>query len=480
MGLAMTFNITRRTFLAGMAAGAAFSPRGGRAAAEVPGSGTRTLTLRAAPASVNLVGGGYPATAVWAYGGTVPGPEIRLRQGQRLRVTVENGLEQPTTVHWHGLRIANAMDGVPDLTQPPIPPGGTFTYDLAPPDAGTYWYHPHVRSAEQVGRGLYGALVVEEADPPPVDRDLTWVLDDWRLTDEAAIAQPFGHMMDLSHGGRMGNVATLNGAIPDAIAVRPGERLRLRLINVANARLMALRFTGHRPWVVALDGQPVPPFAPDEGRVLLGPGMRADLIVDMAGAPGSRHQVVDDAYARNAYRVVDLAYGDTPLRDSPLDGPVALPANPLPVPDEGAAERLQVVVAGGAMGGLAQATYDGKTLGIRDLVQQGKVWAINGVVAHRTDMPPLFTLDRGRTYRLVLRNDTAWPHPMHLHGHAFRIVARNGAPAARPHWADTVLLAPEETVEALLVADNPGDWLFHCHILEHHQAGMSSVVRVRA
>jgi len=467
----MPINITRRRFLAGTAGLTASTALPPMAAAGA------SLRLRAAPGKINIVGSDYPDTEVWSYG-DVPGPEIRIKQGERLKVDVANGLEQPTTVHWHGLRLANAMDGVPDVTQAPIAPGASFTYDFTPPDAGTFWYHPHVRSAEQIGRGLYGALIVEEREPPKVDRDLTWVMDDWRLTKQATIAEPFGHMHDLTHAGRMGNVPTLNGALIETVTVRAGERLRLRLINVANARIMALRFKGHAPTVVALDGQPVEPFSPEDGRVLLGPGMRADLVVDMQGDPGSRHEVIDDAYARNAYRFVTLAYSDeAPLRANPLDAPVVLPANPLPTPMADA-ERLEVVLAGGAMGGMREASFKGETVGIRELVRAGKAWAINGVVAHQTAMPPLFTLKRGRSYVLSVRNDSAWPHPMHLHGHAFRIIRRNGQPAERPHWADTMLLAPEETVEAELVADNPGDWLFHCHVLEHHQAGMNSLVRV--
>ena len=130
------------------------------------------------PGQVNLVGAQYPRTPVWSYNGQVPGPEIRVKQGERLRVVVENALDQSTTVHWHGIRLPNAMDGVAGLTQPAIKPGGRFVYEFDLPDAGTYWYHPHLNSSEQLGRGLYGALIVEEHEPPEVDEDITWVLDD--------------------------------------------------------------------------------------------------------------------------------------------------------------------------------------------------------------------------------------------------------------------------------------------------------------
>ncbi len=239
--------------------------------------------LRAAPGRVALLGNGRPDTEVWCYGGVVPGPELRVRQGARFQIEVENGLSQETTVHWHGIRLPNAMDGVPNLTQAAIPPGGTFEYAFDLPDAGTYWYHPHARSFEQVGRGLYGALIVEENEPPPVDRDLCWVLGDWRLRDEARISEDFGNGHDASHDGRVGNTVTVNGRVAPAIQVRAGERLRLRLINAANARIFALAFGQHRPWIIALDGHPVEPHEPDQGLVVMGPGQRTDLIVDMGG-----------------------------------------------------------------------------------------------------------------------------------------------------------------------------------------------------
>ncbi len=207
----------------------------------------------------------HPRTRVWAYNGQVPGPEIRVRQGDRIRTDVTNGLAEATTVHWHGLRVPAGMDGVPYLTQTPIAAnGGTFTYTFEVPDAGTCWYHPHLRSSEQVDRGLYGPLIVEEREPVAVDREITWVLDDWRLERDAQIANDFGNRHDAAHNGRVANTVTINGRIPDTVAVRRGERIRLRLINAANARIFALRLEGHEPWIIALDGQPVTPHRPSE------------------------------------------------------------------------------------------------------------------------------------------------------------------------------------------------------------------------
>ena len=473
---------SRRRFLAaaGALAAGALLPARLRRAAAADAPGVRAFTLTAAPARVPLLAGELDkAMAVWAYDGRVPGPEIRVRQGERVRITVTNGLREETTVHWHGVRVPNAQDGVPHLTQEPIAPGARFVYEFVCPDAGTFWYHPHQRSFEQVGRGLYGPLIVEEREPPAVDRDLTWVLDDWRLTPEAEIRDDFGHPHDISHEGRIGNVVTVNGRTPAPLHMRTGERVRLRLINAANARIFALVFHGHRPRIVALDGQPCPPHEPPGGRVVLGPAMRADLILDGTGRPGERYTVRDVAYRRQAYELTDVVYGPTPLRNEPPPAPVELPANPLAEPDLARAERHEIRFQGGMMGGsLHGLRMNGRPVNPMQMMHAGKAWAINGVVATGHRLDPVLTLARGRSYRLLLANDTAWHHPMHLHGHSFRVLARDGVPAPRREWQDTVLVAPRERTEIALVADNPGDWMFHCHILEHQAGGMMAVVRV--
>lgn len=434
--------------------------------------------LNPAPAEVHLVGNPYPLTPVWSYDAQVPGPLLRYRQGDTLRVRVNNRLPEATTVHWHGLRLPNGMDGVPQLTQEPIAPGESFDYEFSLPDAGTFWYHPHYNSSEQVGRGLSGVLIVDEIDPPAVDRDLLWVLDDWRLTQEGTISDDFGHPHDFTHGGRIGNTVTLNGRLPDTVAVRTGERLRIRLVNVANARIFALDFADHRVQVIALDGQPVEPFEPADGRVVLGPAMRADIILDCSGAPGTRHRVVDNAYARAAYRLVDLVYDAEALRDTPPGEPVVLSPNPLAEPDLAGASRHEFIITGGAMGGMSGAMMGGRHHGMRDLVRQGKAWAINGVVPGYHDDAPLLNLGVGESVIFTLDNRTAFDHPMHLHGFHFRVISRNGAPEPHTPWRDTVIVAPDERVEVAFRADNPGDWMFHCHTLEHQMAGLTGFIRV--
>jgi FtsP/CotA-like multicopper oxidase with cupredoxin domain len=454
---------TRRGLLAGAGALAAMRLMPARAGSPA----SHRLVL--APAEASLVAPDGPATPVWSFNGTVPGPVIRARQGDRLVVEVENHLPVETTVHWHGVRVPHAMDGVPHVTQAPIAArGGRHTYAFDLPDAGTFWYHPHVASAEAVGRGLAGALIVEERSPLQVDRDLAWVLQDWRVTREAAFA-PFGNVHDAAHAGRLGNVVTLNGSAAETFSVRSRERLRLRLVNASSARIYALEFRELSPLVIATDGHPIEPHAPEGGRVVLGPGQRTDLIVDCLADPGAVAAVVDHGDPRFAYGLVNLVYDPDPIREEYAPVPGRLAANPLPEPYLAGAERLVLRLEGGAMGGMS-----------RDMARRGVAWTLNGLSAHEGhhDHAVLSTLRSGRSYRVEIVNDTAWRHPMHLHGHTFRVVSRNGAPPPRPEWRDTVLLDPRERVEIAFVAGEPGDWVVHCHVLEHQGAGMAGLFRV--
>jgi FtsP/CotA-like multicopper oxidase with cupredoxin domain len=473
MSLIIHRAISRRSFVAGAAA-AAVSLARAACAASIP---IREFKLIATPGRWPIVGKPHPDTEVWCYGGRIPGPEIRMRQGEPVRIIVENKLEQDTTVHWHGIRLPNAMDGVPGLTQPPIKPGEQFTYEFTPPDAGTFWYHPHADSLQQLGRGLAGALIVEEPDPVPVDRDLLWVLSDWRLTSGTQIASGFGNGMEAAMSGRVGNTVTLNGAISEEVLVGAGERVRLRLVNTALARIMALRFEGHRPVVISIDGQPCEPHEPKGGRLFLGPAMRLDVMLDMQGEPGRRYRVIDDFYEGLSYWLTQLAYADSPpVRPHPLDAALSLPRNPLPEPDLANAERHELRLQGGMMGGGAMMGMGGM-MGMRG----GASWAINGhsmIGDGHAGMPPLLTLKLGRSYVLTMRNETAWWHPMHLHGYSFRLLSRNGRAVPHRQWADTVLVPPKESVEIAFVADNPGDWVLHCHVTDHQVSGMMTVLRV--
>jgi FtsP/CotA-like multicopper oxidase with cupredoxin domain len=370
------------------------------------------------------------------------------------------------------------MDGVPHLTQAPIEPGQEFVYEFALPDAGTYLYHSHQRSNVQVPMGLFGALVVEEGEPVAFDRELTWVLSDWRLTSDGQLSDDFGHMMDVAMAGRIGNVVTINNRPPTSWPVRTGERLRLRIINVASARLFALTFDGHRPFVIAWDGQPVEPYEP-AGALVLGPGMRADLSLAMNGEPLSTHAVWDAFYSGQSDRLATFAYTKEkalPARGSRM--PPRLPPNRVPVPNIDKARRHLIAFGGGMMGGMMGHGMGGGMMRRGHGMMGGGMWTINGVAASGPAMEPFLTLDHARSYVLSLRNDTAFFHPIHLHGHFFLVIARNGEATRRREWRDTVLIPPRESADVALVADNPGEWMIHCHILDHQEAGMMGVIRV--
>lgn len=415
----------------------------------------REVRLEAIDARLPVVGAPHAETGLWSYNGAFPGPEIRLRQGDRLRARLVNRLAQETTIHWHGIRLPNAMDGVPHLTQPPVPPGGEFVYDFEVPDAGTFWYHPHASSAEQVGRGLFGALIVEERTPPAFDRDVVWVLSDLRLDRQAQVAPDFNAPFDASHAGRLGNTVLVNGRLPESFALDAGERIRLRLVNAASARIFRLNFAGHSPRVIAFDGHPAAQHLVSGG-LTLGPGMRADLLLEASGESGRRYLVTDDFFLPRAYRLVELAYTDRRAPAPVLPAP-QLPPNPLAEPDLARAERLQLVLAGGAM---------------RPRQPQG-LWSINGRSPSGHAHQPMFHLKRGRSYVFEVHNDTAWHHPFHLHGVAFRALSAPHQP-----WRDTALVDPGARAQFAFVADNPGDWMIHCHILQHQEAGMMAVMRI--
>jgi len=441
-------------------------------------SATSTHTLIPKLGQTQIVPEEYGKTSVWCFNDAVPGPTIRVKQNDWVDINVVNQLEESTTVHWHGIRVPNAMDGVPHLTQPPIAPGAQYRYQFKAEDAGTFWYHPHQRSMEQVGRGLYGPFIVEEANPIKVDRELIWVLDDWKLTKVAQLVGQFGHPHDLSHAGRIGSTVTINGKLPQALQVQSGERIRLRLINAANARIFALQFEGHQPQLVAIDGHPVSPHQPQESKFTLAPAMRMDIVLDMTGAPGESFSITDNYYAGDRYRLNEIIYGSEPLRDDLLNSAIALSPNPIAEPQLDGAAFHEITFDGGAMGGMDGALIEGEWQDIRSMAHRGNFWSINGVSATGHILEPLVTLATGSTAVLRLKNLTRWPHPIHLHGHSFRVIRRNKEATVHQEWQDTVLIEPEESADIAFVADNPGDWMFHCHILEHQVSGMMGVVRV--
>ena len=456
--------VTRRDVLAGLVAAGA--PWGGLSWAATP----QLLTATAARAQ--LAPEGFPDTPVWTFDGSIPGPELRLAQGSRLVRRVQNDLPVPTAVHWHGIRIANAMDGVPGLTQEAIASGASFDYDFVLPDAGTYWYHSHQHSMEQVERGLAGPLIVEEALPPETDRDIVLFLDDWKLDPESVELQSFDNGHDLSHAGRLGNLVTVNGQFNWTERAERDSRLRLRLINAANARVFDLQLKGVRGWIVALDGMPLERLRDIDGPLRLAPAQRMDLIVDVK--PGADNLV--DLITVEAQRSYSIARFEVDGGPRLVQPPPPFPLAPNPVPrleNHAGAPLTTLVMEGGAMRWLGQANMNGTLKDGRALAQEGKFWALSGVVGLPEE--PVIDAKPGQVHRVALVNDTNFPHGMHLHGHHFHLIEADGRLG---DLRDTVLVAPRETRQIAFVADNPGDWLLHCHMLGHAQAGMNTWFRV--
>ncbi len=467
-------SLNRRRFLqsAGAAAGSALLP----------------ATPFAAPVPSELVAGVFRQqvrdrgadTAVWGFNQSVPGPLLRFQRGEEAIVRLKNRLPQPTTVHWHGVRVPNEMDGVPNVTQEALAPDAEFTYRFRTHDTGTYWYHPHQSSFEQVPRGLYGALIVDEDRPLPVDRELVWVLSDFKLGSDNQPVEDFGKVVDFGSGGRMGNTIAINGKAAGAqqrLQLRPNERVRLRLVNASSARILALDFTGHRPWVVSLDGQGVKP-RPLRAPLVLGGGQRADLVLD-AGA-GSGEFAIWDRRDQGT-RIATLACAGSPVRARVLGTPPAIAANRILQPDLQRATRHFLVFEGGVLGMPAIGQVDGRPQDVKSIMERhGLSWTMNYTAQHEHAMmhEPLFHLRRGEHVVVKMLNRTEFEHPMHLHGHFFQVVGLDGRPVGERVWRDTVMMAPRQEMDIAFVADNVGEWMFHCHILDHAAGGMMGTVVV--
>ena len=381
------------------------------------------------------------------FNGSMPGPEFRVRRGQRVSIEVENGLEEGTAVHWHGIRLDNQMDGVPMLTQELIDPSDTKTYSFVPPDEGTYWYHSHYISYEQVARGMMGALIVEDETPPDVDHDITVLLADWQLLEDGSLTDEFADMHSVAHEGYMGNFAR---AFLSKGQVQTGDRVRFRLINGATNRVFPIAITGVNGAIVALDGMALAePRAMTE--FTLAPAQRADLIVDIAGPVG-----INMPTRQGPYRLADLdVLGSNTARQP---GPIAaLSSHALPVPSE-PTQHLTLTMMGGAMGG----RHGGDN-----------IWSFNNV--SDLQAAPFGSFERGETVRITFVNDTSFPHGIHLHGHHFYEVDQNGTLG---DLRDTSLVNAGESRDVLCVFDNPGRWLLHCHMLSHAAGGMRTWVNV--
>lgn len=458
-------NISRRQLLA---TGTAFAAFGAGNAATAASSDLATRV-----ADIQLLPEEYGRTQIWSYEGRAPGPEIRVAQGTRVQKRLVNHLPDATSTHWHGIRIDNAMDGVAGLTQKAIAPGTSFDYDFAVPDAGTYWYHAHNRSFEQVARGLHGALIVEEPEALDIDREEVLILDDWLIDPETAqIADSFDEWHYFSHVGRLGNYTTTNGKYNLAKSVKKHERLRLRVINASNARVFQLALDGLEGWIVALDGMPLGQVEPAQENMRLAPAQRIDLVVDVTAEIGEAGHILQieqsGSFSQVAFEVSGQASRARRAAPSPL------PPNSVAFPDLGTARHIPLRMEGGAMGGMRGAMMGGQMSSMREIVDSGNFWAFNGAVGGMVD-DPFAAVFLGETVQVKITNDTAFPHAMHLHGMHFHEILTDGSLGP---LRDTTLLDRGDTRDIAFVADNPGKWLLHCHMLSHAASGMTTWIEV--
>ena len=399
----------------------------------------------------------------WTYNGGLPGPLIRLQVGDRFIAHFKNELPQPTTIHWHGVRVPIEMDGVPDISQPEVVTGSTFTYDFIVPDAGLFWYHPHVMSAAQVGYGLYGAMLVEDpADAVGVADQVTLVLSDIGF-DAKSVLEPAdsGGSAGMVFG-REGTYVLVNGKSRPTLRARAGAPQRWRIVNTAKSRFFYLD----------LDGQPLLTIGSDGGLLehpvtsevlLVAAGERADVIVTPTGAPGSTLVLRSVPYNRG--------YGSTAYRGAEDLLAIEFTKQP-PLPKQKIADTHRTMTPPSAEG----ATKVDITLTLPPVDNGHSEFRVNGVPYWKAK-PYLAKL--GETQLWAIKNETDWDHPFHLHGFFFMPVDERGAPVHPMAWKDTMNV-PMKTTRRFLVTfdERPGTWMFHCHILDHAEGGLMGTVQL--
>lgn len=396
------------------------------------------------------------ALKVWSYNGQVPGPEIYINKGDTLKINFTNELPQDTTIHFHGIRVPNAMDGVPGVTQDAIKPGDTFVYEFTPKDAGTFWYHPHVRGSEQVERGLYGIIVVKDPTEPSFDQDKVIVLDDWRLDQTGQINPVFNSGHDLMHDGRWGNLITVNEQTIFTLITKGGERLRLRFVNTSNARVYKLDFGELNAQGFAVDGMLAKnPFSAQGFEVA--PGNRLDVDITIPQASTVRPYIIRDTFTKQPNNLIEINVEGSASTQQTFKTPQAeLFPNWTSLANVKVAKEYRLNARRGGMFGIE--------------------WTINEKAY--PDYDPI-TLKKGEFNLIRFANESYRLHPMHLHGQFFQVLARNGQRVTEPYLRDTVLVKSQETVDVGLVPLDTGVWANHCHALEHAEAGMMTVVEVK-
>lgn len=411
---------------------------------EDPDPGVLEVSMRAMTAKKQYPGA--KPTEVWSYEGTVPGPLLETNTGDQLVVHFENQLPEATTIHWHGVRLPAAMDGTM-LMQSGVEPGQGFEYAFTLKDAGLYWFHPHMRSDVQVEKGLYGTILVRGPNEPSVDHETVLVLDDVRVNADGTFPEFLDDESKMM--GREGNVLLVNGVSGPEISMQSGALERLRLVNVANGRFFNLRLEGHSFRVIGTDGGLVgQPW--DTDTLLMAPGERYDVVLIPSGEPGSTFTLFNDPYSRGhgAAAAEPELVATVRLSDGAALSGRSLPASFPEVAKLPAAPADIPVVLG--------EKFDAK----------GElVFTINGQVY--PNVPPVLTAN-GSVRTMAVENESDMDHPFHLHGFFFQ--RQNDVGTLKNK--DTIIVKAHESMELTARFDEPGKWVYHCHILEHAEGGM--------
>ena len=410
-------------------------------------------------------GTGVPLDDGLGFNGGVPGPLFEATVGQTLRVNFTNDTDMDLTIHWHGLRVSPEMDGIMQMMDP-VAPGESFTYDLELKDTGFYWYHPHMDTDTTLERGLYGGIIVRTADEGRADCELPIILDDILLDEDTSqIAPPDTDMNQLM--GRLGNLLMANGKADREVALTQGQSVLLRLVNAANARFFDLYLEGHTLSVVGADGGFLAePYEVDH--LVVAPGERWLVQLDATGEPGQTYRLMSRRFQLHDEDHADMMeYDPMGEDDNPVlsfvygEGSVAGTAWVQPTPD------------------VPSWTGETETLGhhweLDEDMDAGTVF-IDG---ESWPDVPMVTVTANTDTTFVIDNKSEMHHPFHIHGNRFQLVAVDGEPPEQVQgWKDTWDVPPMTALTVVSALDNPGEWMYHCHILEHAEDGMAGLMTV--
>lgn len=467
---------------------------------DVEDGATVTLT----PTRVRKTIGGADVT-MYGYNGQIPGPLLRVKQGATFAVEVKNDIDLPTSVHWHGVRLANANDGAVGMTQEAIAPGGTFRYSVTVPDDGMFWYHPHVREDIQQDLGLYGNLLVlprNEGAYAPVTAEMPLFLDDIATTANGGLL-PFGQT-DADHAlmGRFGNAMLVNGASSVALRYGRGSVVRFYLTNAANTRTFRWSIPGAAMKLVGSDaGRIVQERLVDE--VILGPSERT--IVDVAFAQTGSYTIRHRGDAVTSLGTVEVTDDEAPPAPAAAFPTLRRNIDVATSMDALDRERIRAVdwtlrlsADVQEMQQMGHSMHGGMMTGDGTGIEWEETMANMNAASSRADtrwniIDPASgakneaiqrTFQQGSVVKLQLRNELTsghpMQHPMHLHGQRFLVLSVDGVAPRDIGWEDTVLVPRGSTVDLLVEMSNPGEWMLHCHIAEHLTNGMMAGFTVAA